>query len=98
MKKILTAIFAVVVIGTAALATAGSAEARWYGRGGWGGGWGWRGGYWGPGPFFAGAVVGGALAAPYYYGGGYYPYAPYPYYGPGCRRYWNGYAWVRGCW
>ena len=37
------------------------------------GGWGWRGGWgWGPGPFVAGAVVGGALAAgaasPYYYG------------------------------
>jgi hypothetical protein len=51
----------------------------------------------------AGAIVGGALAAPYYY-------RPYPYYGPGysygpgyyapgygCRPMWNGYAWVRGC-
>lgn len=33
------------------------------------GGWGWGG------PFVAGAIVGGALAAPYYYG-------PGPYYGP----------------
>jgi len=65
----------------------------------WGGGWrggGWRGGGWGRGwgwgGFAAGAVVGGLLAAPYYYGG-YSPYyysgyAPYygdyaPYYGGG---------------
>jgi hypothetical protein len=100
MRKFLTAIVAVVAIGTAALATSGTAEARW--GGGWrgGGGWGWRGGWgWGPGPFVAGALVGGALAAPYYYGayGPYYPYGPYPYYGPGCRRAWNGYAWVRAC-
>jgi len=57
---------------------------RW---GGWHGGWGgwhggWRGG-WGWGGFAAGAIVGSALAAPYYYGG-YYPYGgyyspPYPY-------------------
>ncbi len=42
-------------------------QVRW-GRG-WGGGWGWGG------PFVAGAIVGGALAAPYYYGGPYY-YGP----------------------
>jgi hypothetical protein len=57
---------------------------RW---GGWHGGWGgWHGGWhrgWGWGGFAAGAVIGGALAAPYYYGG-YYPYGayyspPYPY-------------------
>jgi hypothetical protein len=78
----------VAVIGVAALATSSTADARWGGRGGWG---------WGPGPFVAGALVGGALAAPYYYGG-YYPYGPYPYpYGPGCRRVWNGYAWMRAC-
>jgi hypothetical protein len=100
MKKILTAFVAVAVVGVAALATAGTADARW--------GYGWRGGWgWGPGPFVAGAVVAGALAAPYYYGGygpGYAPgyaygpgpYGPYPY-GYGCRRVWNGYYWVRGC-
>ena len=38
-----------------------------------------------------------AAAAPYYYRGYYYPYGPYPYYGPGCRRVWNGYDWVRAC-
>lgn len=43
---------------------------RW---GGWHGGWGW-----GWGGFAAGAIIGSALTAPYYYGG-YYPYAyPYP--------------------
>jgi hypothetical protein len=60
--------------------------------GGWGGGWrgggwggGWRGGGWGWG-LAAGAVVGAAIASPYYYGG-YYPYSGYgygygyPYYG-----------------
>ena len=51
-------------------------DARWVG--GWrGGGWGWRGRGWGwgfGGGLAAGALIGGALAAPYYYGGG-------PYYG-----------------
>jgi hypothetical protein len=60
--------------------------------GGHGGGWhggGYRGGYygggWGWGGFAAGAVIGGLLAAPYYYGGGpyyYYGGGPYYYYGP----------------
>src|SRR5262249_58574540 len=49
---------------------------RWVGgwRGGWrGGGWGW-----GLGGFAAGAIIGSAIAAPYYYGyGGYYPYGYY---------------------
>jgi hypothetical protein len=95
MRKFLTVVVAVASIGAAALATSSSADARW--GGGWGGGW--RGGWgWGPGPFVAGALVAGAIAAPYYYGyGPYYPYGPYPYYGPGCRRAWNGYAWVRAC-
>ena len=87
MRKILTAFVAVAAIGAAVVATSSTADARWYGRGGWG---------WGPGPFFgglaAGAIVGGALAAPYYYPYRYYGYAPYPYYGPGCRP-----AWARGC-
>jgi len=60
---------------------------RW--RGGWGGrGWGGRGWGWGwgvPAGIAAGAIIGGALAAPYYYG--YDPYYPayygYPPYGPG---------------
>ena len=47
----------------------------------WGRGWGW-----GLGGLAAGAIIGGALAAPYYYGPGYYygaPYYPAPaYYGP----------------
>jgi hypothetical protein len=43
---------------------------RWRGHGGWG---------WGLGGFAAGAIIGSAIAAPYYYGG--YPYAyPYPAY------------------
>jgi hypothetical protein len=68
--------------------------------GGWGGGWrggygGWRGGWggwgWGAGAVAAGALIGSAIAAPYYYGGydPYYGYAgpyaayaaPYPAYG-----------------
>ena len=68
----------------------------WHGGGGWrgggwhGGGWGWRGGGWGGGCWgcgfgwgdFTGAVLGSALAWPFYYPA--YPYsnyAPYPYYG-----------------
>jgi hypothetical protein len=69
-------------------ATPGTVETvRWRG-GGWGGGWG-RG--WGWGGFAAGAVVGGLLAAPYYYGG----YSPYyysgyaPYYGGGYAPYYG---------
>jgi hypothetical protein len=51
----------------------------------WRGGWGWRGGRgwgWGVGAgIAAGALIGGALASPYYYGG-YYggPYYARPYY------------------
>src|ERR1700722_7344595 len=63
----------------------------WGSHGGWGyrggggyrGGWGYRGvGYrgwgpvWGPGGFAAGAVIGAALATPYYY----YPTPAYPAY------------------
>jgi hypothetical protein len=98
MKKILTALVAALAIGAMAVATSSTADARWYG-----GGWGWRGGGWGWGwgaPFVAGAVIGGALAAAPYYSGyyGYYPQG-YPYYPGyyGCRRVWNGWAWVRAC-
>jgi hypothetical protein len=49
--------------------------------------WGHGGGCWGCGVgagFVAGAIVGGALAAPYYGPGPYYyGYGPAPYYGPG---------------
>jgi hypothetical protein len=104
MKRILTALAVVGSLAVATVATSGPALA-W--RGGWGGyhggGWGWGGPALG---FAAGALVGGALAAPYA-GYGYYPYggyygyaaAPYPYYGPSCawRSVWNGYTWVRAC-
>ncbi|HXZ46453.1 MAG TPA: BA14K family protein, partial [Pseudolabrys sp.] len=83
-------------------ATPGNVETvRYYGgwRGGWGGwrgGWGRGWGYYGGG-FAAGAVLGGLLAAPYYYGGyspyyytGYAPYYGAPYYGGG--YYDDGYA------
>src|SRR5271170_3427518 len=71
---------------------------RWGCRGyGWRhGGWGWR----GPavvGGLAAGAIIGGALAAPYYAGGPYYG-GPGPY--GGCwRRVWGyyGWQWVRYC-
>jgi hypothetical protein len=59
----------------------------------------WRGG--GPGPFFAGALIGSAVAAgaygPYYpYYGGYYPYyRPYPYYYGGPYRYYRPYRHYR---
>ena len=57
--------------------------------GGWHRGWGgWHGGWgWGRGAFVGGALIGGALAAPYYYPGyySYYGYggAPYADYGYG---------------
>lgn len=89
MKKIVTALVAAATIAVAAMATSGSADARPWGRG-----WGW-----GPGPFIgglaAGAIIGGALAAPYYYPYGYY--GPYPYGQCAWRTYWNGYRWVRAC-
>jgi hypothetical protein len=106
MKKIVTAFAVAAMLATAAVATSGTAEARW--GGGWHGGWGggWRGGgWWGPGVgFAAGALVGGAIASSYYNPYGYYPYGygygyPPPYYAHPCvwRRVWNGYGWVRAC-
>jgi len=73
MRKTLTAVAAAATIGAATVATPTTADARW--------------GWWGPalGAFAVGAIVGGALARPYYYGGyygGYYPsYSYYPTYG-----------------
>ena len=90
MRKIVTALVAAASIGAAAMATSSTAEARW--------------GSLGLGP---GAIAGGVLslghssgahyaASPYYY-----PTATtatlIPYYGPGCGRVWNGYAWARAC-
>jgi hypothetical protein len=71
--------------------------------GGWHGGWGgWHGGRGFPAAAFAGALIGGAIAAPYY-GGGYYPsydddygYAAPPYGGP-APYYDYGPRYYRGC-
>ena len=71
MRKTLTALLAATTLGVAALPS--TAEARW--------GWGWGG--FGVG-LATGAIIGGALARPYYpyYGYG-YGYG-YPAYYPGC--------------
>src|SRR5262245_386888 len=84
MKKTLTAVAAAATIAVASVATPTTAEARW--------------GWWGPalGAFAVGAIVGGALARPYYYGGyygGYYPaYSYYPTYGYSYAPAYSGYA------
>jgi len=88
MRKILAALVAAATIAVATIAVPSAAEARWHG-----------GFFRGPGPFFgglfAGAVIGSALSAPYYYGPGPY-YAGYPYPYPYClRTRWNGFGWVR---
>src|SRR2546429_9050653 len=59
MRKTLTAVAAAATIGVATVAAPTTADARW--------------GWWGPalGAFAVGAIVGGALARPYYYGGGF---------------------------
>ncbi len=58
MKKILAGLVAVTLVGSTALPTATSAEARWGYRGGWGyGGWGL-----GLGAVAAGAPIGGACS------------------------------------
>ena len=71
MRKTLTAVAAAATIGVATVAAPTTADARW--------------GWWGPalGAFAVGAIVGGALARPYYYGGYYpaYSYSPAGYYG-----------------
>src|SRR2546426_12432726 len=57
MRKTLTAVAAAATIGVVTVAAPTTADARW--------------GWWGPalGAFAVGAIVGGALARPYYYGG-----------------------------
>jgi hypothetical protein len=75
-----------------ASANANTLEVRYGGWGGWRGGWGgWRGGWggwgWGVGGFAAGALIGSALAAPYYYGGYYPSYYGAPYAGSGYYGY-----------
>lgn len=64
------------------------ADAHWHGGWGWGVGAG----------FLAGALIGGALARPYYYSPGpHYYYDPGPYYyAPG--PYYYGYHHHRHCW
>jgi hypothetical protein len=76
MRKTLTAVVAVATLAAAlALPTDASAQRRWRGPAIVGG-------------FVAGAIVGSALARPYYYPPAYY-YAPAPvyYYAPGPVRY-----------
>jgi len=81
MKNIVIALLAVTTISVAAMASSGTAQARWRGAGPVFGG------------LVAGAIVGGALAAPYAYP----YYGPYPYGPCVWRTYWNGYRWVRAC-
>jgi len=67
MRKTVTALAAATAVAMAAVATPDTADAR--------------GGWWGPaiGGFAAGAIIGSALARPYYG----YPYGSYSYYAPG---------------
>ncbi len=79
LRKVIITAAAIIALGVAAVPT--DASAYWRG-GGWHGGYGgWHGGGWGyyGGGFAAGAILGGLLAAPYYYGPppGYY-YGPPP--------------------
>ena len=88
MRQIRNGLVASVIVGATALATLSPANA-WWGRG--------------PGPFWGGmaagvvtgAIVGSAIARPYYPYGYYGYYAPPP--PPPCPLVWNGYAWVSGC-
>lgn len=98
MTRTLTALTAAGAIAVAAIATPTTAEAR-------------RGGAIaaGIGGLALGAIVGGAFASPYHYGGGpyyyggyapapvYYGGGPYYAYGGGCywqrQRYWDGWGW-----
>ena len=80
MKKTLLALAAAATVGITSVATPTAANAQW--RHGWG--WGHHGFGWGApvaagviGGLAAGAVIGSAFGAPYYYGG--YPYGAYAY-------------------
>jgi hypothetical protein len=92
MTRTLTALATTAIVAAAAVTMPTTADAR-----GGGIGLGIVGG------LAAGAIVGGALAAPYYYGDGpyhgygrpYYASAPYPY--RSCwrhQRFWDGFGWV----
>lgn len=84
-------IMAAAMLGSGLLLASAPAQARWHGgwhHGGWHhGGW-HRGGWgWGAGAgFAAGALLGSALAQPYYYGEPAYAYEP-PYAGGGAVGY-----------
>jgi hypothetical protein len=92
--KIRSTVLAAGLMAATVAALPTSAEARWHG------GWGWGGVGLG---LAAGALIGGALAAPYYGYYGYYPgyyapayYAPYPVYGGYYGGYWDRpYYWHR---
>jgi hypothetical protein len=97
MRKTVTALAAAATLATATLAAPRTADARW--------------GWWGPalGGLAVGAIVGSALARPYYgYGYGGYPYygtyyAPAPvYYSYYAPAYYGYYGYSRpygyGCW
>jgi hypothetical protein len=90
MRKAVATLAAAATIAAATVATPNSADARWG---------------WGPvvGGFAAGAIVGSALARPYYYPYGYYGYyapAPvyYDYYSPAPLYYGYGPRPYYGCW
>jgi hypothetical protein len=92
MRTAVATLATVATIAAATIAAPTSADARW--------------GWWGPGlvgGFAAGAVVGTALARPYYYPYGYYGYyapAPiyYDYYVPAPAYYGYGPRPYYGCW
>jgi hypothetical protein len=94
MKRPLIALVLAGTLAIATVATPTSAHAQWRGRG-----WGW-----GLGGFAVGALVGAALARPYYYRPAYYGYAypaysygyAYPAYSYGYGGYYGGYRGYSG--
>ena len=97
MNKTLTALAAVAIVATAAIAVPSQAEARYRHGGAVAAGV--------VGGLALGAIAAGAYGGPGYYGYGYgpgYAYAPAPVYygayGPGCtirrERVWDGYGWI----